>query len=293
MNRTLYFFGNLFLGLSLVAGLIQSILYLLAGSRVLFMESFMGWFLVTSLVTLSAAVIGIKYYRYKGYQFACYSATILTILSVVLAIILFLILRAVPLQGLYIVTVSVALVIGIVYCVSLIVSPAGENKWLKAAGVFGLAITAVLLTGLLWSFADPVMRTNGTMAKLDQWPSSFRSCMPVFFMLQFSAESKLLDDDGTSAGGPKKTEDLLTYFSLMLVGGTLVLGFMISKDTFWSLHWDKHNLAKAQELANKSDRETFTGSNGDTISYLLMKPLDYDPNQKYPLVVCLPYGGYQ
>jgi predicted peptidase len=112
-------------------------------------------------------------------------------------------------------------------------------------------------------------------------------------MLQFSAESKLLDDDGTSAGVPKKTEDLLTYFSLMLVGGTLVFGFMISKDTFWSLHWDKHNLAKAQELANKSDRETFTGSNGDTISYLLMKPLDYDPNQKYPLVVCLPYGGYQ
>src|SRR5690242_7858623 len=90
MNRTLYFFGNLFLGLSLIAGLIQSVLYLLAGPKVVFMESFMGWFLVTSIVTLAAALIGIKYYRYKGYQFAYYSAMIVTIFSVVLAIILFL-----------------------------------------------------------------------------------------------------------------------------------------------------------------------------------------------------------
>lgn len=293
MNRTLYFFGNLFLGLSVVAGLLQSILYLFVGSRVVFMGPFMGWFLVTSITVFAASVIGIKYYRYKGYEFAYYSAIVVTTLSALLAIILCLMLNSAPLRGAYLICVCLTMVAAIVYCFSLIVPPAGNNKWLKAAGVAGAIITAVLLGGLIWSFIDPTLQTNGTMEKIDQWTSFFRSFIPVFFILQFSAESKLLTGVDAPIGRSRTKEDLLGYLGLLLVGGILVFGFMMSKETFWSLHWDKHNLAKAQELVEKSERRSFAGTNGDTLSYLLMKPLDYDSTLKYPLVVCLPYGGYQ
>ena len=36
---------------------------------------------------------------------------------------------------------------------------------------------------------------------------------------------------------------------------------------------------------------TFVGTNGDTLKYQLIKPLDFDPDKKYPMVVCLPYIG--
>ena len=56
---------------------------------------------------------------------------------------------------------------------------------------------------------------------------------------------------------------------------------------------DRHKLGKerAPETAQLFDAHTYTNAQNDTLSYRLLKPLDYDPLKKYPLVVCLSGSG--
>ena len=56
---------------------------------------------------------------------------------------------------------------------------------------------------------------------------------------------------------------------------------------------ERHFIAaeKAPETARIFEARTYVSHLGDTIPYRLLKPLDYDPKKKYPLVVCLSGSG--
>jgi len=56
-------------------------------------------------------------------------------------------------------------------------------------------------------------------------------------------------------------------------------------------YWEKKNFERAQELAQLFEARTFVNNQGEQLLYRLLKPLNYDPQKKYPLVVCLHHGG--
>jgi len=58
-----------------------------------------------------------------------------------------------------------------------------------------------------------------------------------------------------------------------------------------SAYWEKWNFERAQSLAKLFEGRTFENKNGEQLLYRLLKPLDYDPKKKYPLVVSLHHGG--
>ena len=73
---------------------------------------------------------------------------------------------------------------------------------------------------------------------------------------------------------------------VLALGATLFFGFRISLQGYEATHVS----ASVRTLANQFDARTYVSSNGEKLSYRLLRPLNYDSTQKYPLVVSL-HGG--
>jgi predicted peptidase len=72
---------------------------------------------------------------------------------------------------------------------------------------------------------------------------------------------------------------------------TLFLGLKLTGETVARLSSDREQARKEKEWEKVWAARTFVGTDGETLKYQLIRPLDFDPNKKYPMVVCLPYGG--
>lgn len=293
MNRDFYSFGNLFFGLGVASGLLQSILHLLVGPQIFWLDSFIGYFLVTSIILLAGSFFILKYYHHQKYWFTFYSGIIVTIVHLFLAVILFMVLVSRQLESYYMPTVVLAVVVGLIYAFSLIFSNAGKSPWLRVAGIF-ITITGLIYgSGLLWGMMNPDVRVDGTLELVNQWTTLASRLIPVLYMMQFISEIRLLKPEAPNPPMQRSVENLLGLLGMLAFVGTVTFGLMITRDGMMSLYWRNKNAARAQEVVEKSDVRTFVSSKGDSLRYLLMKPLDYDPQRKYPLVVCLPYGGYE
>ena len=122
--------------------------------------------------------------------------------------------------------------------------------------------------------------------------STFASCLiPVFFMIHFFRELKRPGTDGSNAAARKPSENWVGLAGIVCFLCTLVFGIILSSECYSSIYWTNWNYQKTKELAHLGDPGVFVNSKGDTLHYELIKPLDYDPTKKYPLVISLPYGG--
>ena len=60
-----------------------------------------------------------------------------------------------------------------------------------------------------------------------------------------------------------------------------------------SHYWQGKNQERAEQMKALFEEKTFVGSKGDSLNYLLLKPLDFDSTKEYPVVISLPYAGYE
>ena len=69
---------------------------------------------------------------------------------------------------------------------------------------------------------------------------------------------------------------------LVALATMFYFGSEVSRESYWALDWKKKGPEHAQKLARPFEARIYVGSEGDTLKYLLMQPLDYDPQKKYP-----------
>ena len=292
MNNNFYFFGKLFLGLTVACGLLQSILHLYVGPQIVGLESFMGWFIVTSIISVAGSLFVLKYFQYNKFRLAFSSGIVGLVSQIFLAVLILMALTTRQLPAYYISAIVVSLAVGFVYGASLIFTDAGKSPRLKAAGIIICAIGVVFGAALLMGIGQP-LQSNNTLAKVDQWTSLVRNLIPLLYMLEFSKASGRLKMQGEVAPATKTSENVMAFGGIVAFILTLAFGVMFAKDGIGSVVWGARNAAKTQALVERSDVRSFVNDNGDSLRYLLMKPLDFDPQKKYPMVVCLPYGDYE
>ena len=86
-------------------------------------------------------------------------------------------------------------------------------------------------------------------------------------------------------------EDALIHVKNLAGLITVVLGILIIYQSYSQAYWGKRNFENTKALARLFEARTYVNSKGDKLRYRLLKPLNYDPKKRYPLVVSLPYGG--
>lgn len=290
MNKTLYNLGIFFWGLTIACGLFQTVMQLRIGMQFYMQSSFVAWFLVGNAITLTGGIILLKYYHSRGYWAAFYTLMASTIANVCFAAVLFIILTTRALLSYYMPMVLISLGIGIVSALSLLFSSTRKRFWLRIAGAYLLVISLVLVTTVVWTLLSKDVQLNAVLAKIGLWTSIPASLIYIPFILHFLSEAKLLNSENSRPIKQSLKVSLGIVRALVLIM-VLVLGVRLTSESNASQYWADVNFEKTQVMAQLFESRTYVNSKGDTLFYHLLKPSNFDPAKKYPLVVSLPYGG--
>ena len=283
MSRDFYFFGKAVLGLSAFCALLQAILFFFVGSGIHAVNSFPAWFLVATLVNVASSLYLLTYLFRKGYLAAFAAAIVVVISAVFYAVVVFSISLLIDyaLPAAYMVTGS-----GTVYAFALLFSDARKRIWLKSIGLVLLAANTLYIVIFVLMRDSPKMLIDGVALTVSQFASLLTSFIPVGYIMNFRDEEKELQDDNVIVTSSKTGDSFLAVGFLMALVGSGFFGFSLVTEGM------RHGVAtlQARKMSQQFEARTYVSANGESMSYRLLRPLDYDSTKKYPLAVCL-HGG--
>ena len=293
LAMTKQFYTSLIAIFALIAasGLLQSILAISIGGSFYFLDSLLHWFLVTTLVTLTGTILLLRYYHYQKYRFAFYAGIVATLASLFYTFTLYEMLISRSTMSYYSLAVFLTMFSGLIYAVSLITSAARKKQWLKMAGFANGIICLAILSIYIVSITIQSAPVKNVLGILGEWTNLIASLTPILFCVHFFIERRAVSATNEATDAQNAPGLTLSITVLLILFSTLVYGYRITSESYYSVYWGKRNFERTQRLAKRFEAHTFISNNGDTLFYRLLKPLNYDATKKYPLVVSLPYGG--
>ncbi|HEY9486679.1 MAG TPA: peptidase [Chryseosolibacter sp.] len=291
MNRSFYYFGIFLSALLVAMVLFQSLIYLEIGGHMYTLKTFPAWFLLGGVVSLSYSVTLLKYYHTKQYNIVFWAALTATIAGLCHSVIIYIRLMAWTGGDHYLITAFLAMTTSILYGASLIFSDAGERLWLKAGGAFTLIFYLLIMLSLIWGMNSHEVMANGTVERIHQWVGVAGSFLPLFFMANFLTEIGASGKEDKNLSRSKSWETLMITIGITAIVAALYLAPALSTERNSISSWINRGPERAEELAKPFEAGRYVNSKGQSLQYRLMKPLDYDSEKKYPLVVCLHGGG--
>jgi hypothetical protein len=282
-----------FLGISATSAFLQSIIrFLLGGPQMAMLDSFGIWLLLTNITATIGGILLLKYYYAEKYWFAFTAGIFYFVCAFFYTLLFYTILQFQKLGNYNVPLLFLLIVSGIVHSISLIFLRAEKARWLKTAGFFLLISGLIFLATLIGGLTNPSFANKNMFERISQW-TTFAGCLiSVFFMMHFFfRELRRPGTDGSNAAAGKPSENWVGLAGIACFLFTLVFGIRLSSECYSSIYWTNRSYQKTKDLAHLGDPGVFVNRKGDILHYQLIKPLDYDPTKKYPIVISLPYGG--
>jgi hypothetical protein len=294
MNKNLYIFLALFMGLTAACSLVNSIASLQLGSEIFTVDYYLAWFIAANITITIGWVLLLKYYYYRNYRFAFFTGLIVVAANSGLAVIICIILTSGKLSSYYAPGFMICLITGIIYAASLVFSNARERFWLRLAGACSLIASMILLWAFIANISGHAAPASFNILKIGQWATIALGLAPILYVMNFVNEIKTLKAASTATPGPNPLEGIFGISVVIAFMVMVTLGTLLISDCYEKRYWQNFNAEKAQQMVKLAGGEqTFVDSKGASLHYILLKPYNYNPQKKYPLVVCLPYGSYQ
>jgi len=291
LNRNFYSFAVFLSALYAVITLLQGIIYFLLGQQAYALGAFFYWYLFSHGVFLLGSVIFLRYFHVKTFYLAFWTILIVTITTLVqFSIGVGAFLGARELMSYYIGANVMVLGANIVFGLALIFSDAGKRYWLKLSGIYFLVIGIVLMAAVIW-YLNSIDQNLLTLQQVYKWASLIGWIGPVLMMMNLLSEQKQLRPEDEESVPSKKLEGLIAITRVFAVFATLFFVLKLTGETVGKISWERNLEQKEKEWDKVWAARTFVATNGATLKYQLIKPIDFDPNKKYPMVVCLPYSG--
>ena len=289
MNHSFYRYGIFFSVLASLSGLFQTFFIFRIGSQTYMLPSFTGWFVSGSIIAIIGAGILIRYYDKKDYTLAYSTAVISTAATVILHLIIYNMLRSREPSGFYIPVYLLTLVASMVYAAVLVFSDAGKRPWLRVAGVWFFLVLATVFSLIIWATFFGSMQATPWSETVNKWASLAGSLIPLLFAVNFVTELRTAGREDAPALRSRLQQ---LGVALLIVVAVVMVAIKFGKEAF-------HGLAAIPVVVTPTERQiaepfearVYVNADGDTLRYRFMRPLDYDPQKEYPLVVCLHHGG--
>jgi len=287
-TKTLCIYSSIFLALTAACNLLYNIISLQLGELTIFLDSFIGWFFVLTFVGFIAQILVLRYFQTSKYWFAFFAGAIATITNLCFTADTYAILVLRQFASYYLPLLFIYLSATAISGISLIFSATAKSSWLKLAGIYILVISLILISATIWR----MVAVNSTLSKIAQWASVLGGLTPILFMMHFLGEIKALKTTNTE----RPTNTFLEYICFIVAAValtfTITFAILIADEGYMQLYWRTQNAKDINQFAKLCETRIFVGKKGDTLHYLLLKPLHYDARKTYPLVISLPAGGY-
>jgi predicted esterase len=291
MNRSFYLWGIFFAGLCLIMALLQLIIYSQLGPLTYYLQSFAVWFVLGNIVAFIERLILLKYYQYKKYWLAFSAGIISTLASLFHVIVFYNMLTRGELGGLFATANAVILGTVILYAISLVFSNARERPSLKIAGIFTFIVGLLLMSTFIWSMHSKNTHLITVLGKIQYWASLAGNLTLVLFMINYRSELRLLKAEKSNKPRREALSDLIALTGMAAFVSTVIFGSQLVYEGLDKAGHINKVTENTKRLAEPFEARSYVSNSGDTLRYRLMKPIDYDPKKKYPLVVCLHHGG--
>jgi hypothetical protein len=252
--------------------------------------------LLVNATAVVASLLLLKYYYAAKYRLVFFTGVFSTACNIGYALVFYTILEFHRLGSFHLPLLILSVAAPIPYAVGLVflrskdkratlssVQPA-LTRWLRSAGGLTLIIAFVLLFRVIEGSTNPSFARQNTLNTILLWASFADFLIPVLFMLHFLSELR------KPMPARREVNNITKTAGIALVALTMVFDLLLAAGCYTSIHASDWGYQETKELAQLSDVGVFENSKG-TLYYRLLKPLDYDPHKKYPIVVSLPYGG--
>jgi hypothetical protein len=294
MNKSLYIFLIVFLGLTAASGFWGNLISFWLGAEMYTLDSYVAWFLVVNITAVIGTILLLKYYYHHNYRFVFFTGIIATITNLGYVTVFYIILSTGGLRSYYMPALVIDMCAVIIYSASLIFSNTRKRSWLKLAGILGLVTGLILASAVVGHMYPKDTRINSILGKLVQWSPMSWCLVNLLFIMNFRDEIRTLKVANVNEPMQKPLENIFGFAAVAAFISTIALGALLTSQCYTQSYWRDYNAGQALQLVKLAGgAKTFVDSKGNMLHYILIKPQEYDTKKKYPLVVSLPYGGYE
>ena len=231
-----------------------------------------------------------RYYRSRGYLRAFQTGWLYLSAIVVFGCIVVCILNGSELESWYFASAGMVWGSSAVQGLSLWFSESRERRWLRYSGIALAVIGSLELVLLLLFLKFTDYKEKLILEQVNFWLGGLYVFVPCFYILNWVGELKETSDEVKAEPPGPLSMGIFPGISIVVLALTVFYGWKLNAER--SVRPLPQVISqRAEAIAARFERHSFVNSAGDSLPYRLFKPLDYDPDRKYPLILCLHHGG--
>jgi predicted esterase len=287
MARQFYYFAIFLFVILILQEILITTMLKVVGRGAYALGSFMPYFILVSVTQACCSVIALVYCYGHQYIWPFRAGWLCVIMLSVHTAVVYEILINQNLESWYYYSYCAVSAANLLLGVSLVVSKSREHFWLKWIGIASICVDTAQIALLIWYnvFADFQMKAMLSQADfpLSWLMVAITGLWIIHFVSEVKAVKSLNSIPRVSLFGFILVSVIASYFSISL-------GADFYEESRAPL--PARNLSATERaLADRFEVHLFISHDGEKLPYRLMKPLNYDSTQKYPVILCLHHGG--